>query len=67
MNKSSAALSTYHLEEFQPHPVAEAKQVDVEIAEDAAVSRLLPIQDGPDQRMEHRSSAESGIGGRPSD
>jgi hypothetical protein len=43
MIKFSAALSKSRLDEFQPNPVAEAKQVDVEIAEDAAVSRLLPI------------------------
>jgi hypothetical protein len=38
-----------YLSGFEPMPVAEAKQSDLEIAEDAAISRLRPIQDGPDQ------------------
>jgi hypothetical protein len=34
-----------------------------EIAEDAALSRLRPIPDGPDQWEVHMSSAVSGSGG----
>jgi hypothetical protein len=41
---------------------AEAKQSDLETAEDAALSRLRPIQDGPDQWQEHRNSAGTGSG-----
>jgi hypothetical protein len=33
---------------FEPKPGAEAQQTDVEISEDAAISRLHPIQDGLD-------------------
>jgi hypothetical protein len=36
---------------------------DVLMAEDAAVSRLRPIQDAPDYLAEHRSSAITGSGG----
>jgi hypothetical protein len=36
------------LSDFQPSVNAEAKQSDVETAEDAAISRLRPIQDGID-------------------
>jgi hypothetical protein len=47
---------------FVPRPAAEAKQSDLETAEDAALSRLRPIKDGPDQWQEH-SSAATGPGG----
>jgi hypothetical protein len=53
----TCALSSYCLDGFEATPAAEANQSDLEIAEDTAISRLRPIQDGPDQWMEHRSSA----------
>jgi hypothetical protein len=36
------------LEDFEPKPVAEATKADTEISEDAAISRIRPIQDGLD-------------------
>jgi hypothetical protein len=48
---------------FEPRPVAEAKQSDIEISEDAAISRFGPIQDGLDYWQEHRRSAATGLGG----
>jgi hypothetical protein len=49
--------------QWGPQPAAEASQSDLETAEDAALSRLRPIQDGSDQWEEHRSSAATGSGG----
>jgi hypothetical protein len=54
---SYAISAIAHDEGFAPQPVAEAKQADLEVSEDAALSRLRPIQDGPDLWQEHRSSA----------
>jgi hypothetical protein len=39
------------------------KQDDIEISDDAAISRLRPIQDGLDYWQEHRSSAATGLDG----
>jgi hypothetical protein len=47
---------------FEPRPAAEAKQADIEISDDAAISRLRPIQDGLDYCHEHRSSANTDSG-----
>jgi hypothetical protein len=47
--KFSHALAEMNLDSFIPRLAAEAKPSDLRIAEDAALSRLLPIQDGPDQ------------------
>jgi hypothetical protein len=47
---------------FVPKPAAEAKKNHFVISEDAGLSRVLPIQDGPDQWKEHRSSAVTGLG-----
>jgi hypothetical protein len=44
-------------------PSAEAEEKDVLVAEQAAISRLRPIQDGLDYWEEHRSSGASGSGG----
>jgi hypothetical protein len=44
-------------------PAAESLQTEIEISEDAAISRLRPIQDGLDDWQEHRSSANTGSGG----
>jgi hypothetical protein len=56
MRLFSEALAAMRHKSFIPKPAADAKQVDVEIAEDASLSRLLPIQDGPDQWEIHGSS-----------
>jgi hypothetical protein len=45
---SQALSSVPRQAEFQPRPAAEAKQADIEISEDTAISRLRPIQDGLD-------------------
>jgi hypothetical protein len=63
MTRLSAALSTANLEEFEQHQAAEAKGIDVKIATEAAISRLLPIQDGDDQWEVHRNSAAAVSGG----
>jgi hypothetical protein len=39
-----------------PKPTAEAQEKDLQVAEEAAVSRLRPIPDGPDQWALCRSS-----------
>jgi hypothetical protein len=62
MNRFSSALSTMDLSEFQPSVAAEAKQSDLETAEDAAISRLRPIQDGLDPWENDRSSGATGSG-----
>jgi hypothetical protein len=53
----SAGLSRLDLTDFIPRVSAETKQSDLEIVEDAAVSRLPPIQDGIDFWEMHRRSA----------
>jgi hypothetical protein len=63
MIKFSQALAGMNLDSFVPRPVAEAKPSDLMTAEDAALSRLLPIQDGPDQWEAHRSSSATGLRG----
>jgi hypothetical protein len=57
MKHFTSALSRFDLADFVPRVSAEAKQSDLETVEDAAVSRLRPIQDGPDVWAMHRSSA----------
>jgi hypothetical protein len=64
MTRSSAALSTMALREFEPHPAAQAKGIDVSIAIEAAISRLLPNQDGDEQWEVHRGSAAT-VSGAP--
>jgi hypothetical protein len=59
----SQDLAAMRHKSFVPRTAAEAKQCDLVIAEDAAISRLRPIPDGPDQWEVHRSSADSGLGG----
>jgi hypothetical protein len=59
----SAELSSMNLDAFEPLPAAEAKQTDIEISDEPAVSRLRPIQDGLGSWQEHRSSAATGSGG----
>jgi hypothetical protein len=55
------------LSDFQPLVAAEAKQSDAETAEDAAISKLRPIQDGLDFLGIHRSSGDTGSGAPVSD
>jgi hypothetical protein len=45
---SQAISSMPRLDNLEPKPVAEATQADVDISDDAAISRLRPIQDGLD-------------------
>jgi hypothetical protein len=58
----SRALSAMDDDSFTPRPSAEAKQAELEMAEDAALSRVRLIQDGPD--FWHRSSAATELGGQ---
>jgi hypothetical protein len=44
-------------------PASEAKDTDANIAPEAAISRLLPIQDDDDQWEMHRSSVATVSGG----
>jgi hypothetical protein len=50
-------------DDFEPRPAAEANQKDLDISEDAAISRLRPIQGGLEYWQEHKSSADTGSGG----
>jgi hypothetical protein len=63
MNRFSGSLSTMDLRDFQPSPAAESKQSDLETAEDAAITRLRPIQDGLELWRIQRSSGDTGSGG----
>jgi hypothetical protein len=63
MAKFTQALVAMKHKSFVPRSAAEAKQSDLHIAEDAALSRLRPIPDGPDQWGMHRSSSDSGSAG----
>jgi hypothetical protein len=53
----SQALAAMRHKSFTPKSTAEAEQSSLEMAEDAALSRLRPIPDGPDQWEVHRTSA----------
>jgi hypothetical protein len=59
----SQASCNMNLDSFEPRPTGEAKQVDLEISEEAAIARLRPIQDAPDQWLMYRSSAATELGG----
>jgi hypothetical protein len=63
MGRFSNSPSTMDLSDFQPLVNAEAKQSDLETAEDGAISRLRPIQDGLELWGIHRSSGDTGSGG----
>jgi hypothetical protein len=52
----SEGLSKLDLSSLEPLPVAEAPEKLARIANDAAISRLRPIADGPNQWEFHRSS-----------
>jgi hypothetical protein len=62
MSRFSSALSTTDLSDFEPLVSAEPKKSDVETAEEAAISRLRPIQDDLDLWGMHGSSAATGSG-----
>jgi hypothetical protein len=47
MMKSSQALAAMRHKSFRPLSTAEARESDLHIAEDAALSRLRPMPDGP--------------------
>jgi hypothetical protein len=64
VSQFSVALSEMNLEDFEPHPGAEAKDHDVYVAHEVAMSRLLPIQDGDDQWEVHKSSSAT-VSGAP--
>jgi hypothetical protein len=67
MNRFSVSLSTMDLRDFQPSPAAEAKQFDLETAEDTAISRKHPIQDGLELWGIHKSSGDTGSGSLAAD
>jgi hypothetical protein len=48
MNRFSKALSTMNLSAFMPRVSAEADDKAFQVSEEAAISRLRPIQDGHD-------------------
>jgi hypothetical protein len=57
MSKFSKALRKLRHKNWVPQPAAEAPEESLKIAQDAALSRLRPISDGPDQWERHRQSA----------
>jgi hypothetical protein len=66
MSKYSEALSHMDCSCLQPLVHAEAEDSHVKIATEVAISRLLPIMDGPDlwsQILESRSSSDTRSGG----
>jgi hypothetical protein len=64
MMKFSQVLAAMRHKSFKPLSTAEAKESGLHIAEDAALSRLRPIPDGPDQWSICRSSSGTVAGGR---
>jgi hypothetical protein len=60
MSRFSKALGKLRHRNWVPQPAAEAPDKSVEIAEVAALSRLRPIPDGPDQWDVHGLSAVTG-------
>jgi hypothetical protein len=56
---SQALSAMAYQDSFEPKPMAEANQKDIEVTENAAISRLRPIQDGFAYWEEHRSSAST--------
>jgi hypothetical protein len=70
MREYSAALSEMDLSSFTPLVDSEAKQSHLEIAQEAPVSRLYPIQDAYDfwsllEEQASRSSSGTGSGAPP--
>jgi hypothetical protein len=60
MIQFSRALAKLRHRNWEPKSTAEAQEKDLRIAEDAALSRLRPIHDGPDQWEICRSSSDTG-------
>jgi hypothetical protein len=60
MAKFSRALAKMRHKSWTPKSTAEAKQSDLHIAEDAALSRLRPIPDGSYQLEMHRRMCGTG-------
>jgi hypothetical protein len=59
MLRCSEGLSKLRHSKWAPQPTAEASEKSARIAEDAAVSRLRPVSDGPNQWAMHRSRART--------
>jgi hypothetical protein len=57
------SAKSHEYDQWGPKPAAWASEHDSKAAEEAAFSRLRPIQDGPDQWEGHRSSPVTGSGG----
>jgi hypothetical protein len=62
MAKFSYALASMRHKSWTPKSTAESKQSDIHIAEEAALSRLRPIPDGPDQWEVHQRLCGTGSG-----
>jgi hypothetical protein len=62
MKRFSVALSELDCSDFAPLVSSEAKHSQVVTAEEAAISRLLPVQDGYDFWEMCRSSTVTGLG-----
>jgi hypothetical protein len=62
MIQFSKALAGMRHKSFVTKSIAEAEESSLRIAEDAALSRLRPVPDGPCQWAVHRSSADTGSG-----
>jgi hypothetical protein len=63
MKQHSAALSSMNLSNFTPLVDGEAKQSHVDIAQEAAISRLCIVQDAYDSWNMGRNSPDTGSGG----
>jgi hypothetical protein len=59
MRVFSEALNRYDCSSFETLPVADAPGKFAKIAHDAAISRVRPVADGPNQWEMHRSSADT--------
>jgi hypothetical protein len=64
MSEFASALSQMNLSSFDPLVDAEAKQSSLDIAQEAAMSRLCIVQDATDYWYgEDRTSPDTGLGG----
>jgi hypothetical protein len=59
MHVFSQALGHYDCKSWETLPTADAPEKLAKIARDAAISRVRPIADGPNQWVMHRSSAHT--------
>jgi hypothetical protein len=60
MVQFSRVLSKLRTKNWTPQPTAEAQDKSLQVAQEAALSRLRPIPDGPDQWALRRSSTGTG-------